>query len=111
MSHGQHTTRRALFVGAAATILTANVAGALAAELFATPDMICMAADGMLTMYARNGVQFVPQPNGKMSMCIDATEDTPYDHDVVSALDKRMKEWPELRKAVFNRVRERYGVS
>jgi hypothetical protein len=103
---GQSTTRRALFVGAAATFLAANVAGTVAAELFPTPDMMRMAADGMIQMYKRYGVDFIPQPNGSIGKCIFIGEGTTYDHDVVTGLDQKMKDWPDLRRAVLDRVRD-----
>jgi hypothetical protein len=106
----QSTTRRALFVGAAATFLAANVAGTLAAEPFPTPDMMRMAADGMIQTYGRYGVRFIPQPDGRIFKSIDAGVHTPYDHEAVTGLDKRMDDWPELRRAVFDRMREICGV-
>jgi hypothetical protein len=115
VAHGQHTTRRAFFKGAAATILAGTVAGTVVAaptvtatEAFPTPDMMRVAADGMITSYRRYGIEFIPQPNGSIGRCIYAGEDTPYEHDAVSRLDQRMKDWPELRQAVMDRVRERH---
>jgi hypothetical protein len=113
MAHGQHTTRRAFFKGAVAAIAVANVAGttAVAAQAsFPTPDMMRMAADGLLTMYRRYGVQFIPQPDGRVSKCVDAGEDTAYDEDVVTGLDRKMETHPDLHQAVIARVREIYSA-
>jgi hypothetical protein len=113
MAHGQHTTRRAFFKGAVAAIAVANVAGAVVAasataatEVFPTPDMVRMAAEGMIQTYGRYGVRFIPQPDGRVFKSIYVGEDNPYDHDAVTGLDKRMEDWPELRRAVLDRVRE-----
>jgi hypothetical protein len=102
----QSMTRRALLTGAVAAIVATNVAGTVAAETFPTPDMIRMAADGMIQTYNRYGVRFIPQPDGRVFKSIYVGEDNPYDHDAVTGLDKRMEDWPELRRAVIDRVRE-----
>jgi hypothetical protein len=72
--------------------------------------MVRMAADGMIQTYRRYGVRFIPQPDGGMSKSIYAGVDNTYDHDAVMDLDHRMEGWPELKQAVFDRMREIYGV-
>lgn len=111
MAHSEHMHRRAFLKGAATAIIAANVAGTAAAASFPDPSMMRMEADGMLAMYERNGVNFIPQPNGRVAKSIFIGDNNLYDHEVVSGLDKQMDDRPELRQAVIDRVREIYGLS
>lgn len=110
MEYGQSTTRRAFFKGAVAAIAVASVAGTAAAETFPTPEMMRMAADGMLTMYKRYGVTFFPQADGRIFRCMYAGEDNTYDRDAVTSLDRKMEDYPDLHRAVMARVREIYSA-
>lgn len=113
MAHGQHTTRRAFLKGAVAAIAVANVAATEAAPLFTAEEALQMRAETVISQYLANGVNWCPQPDGRLFryVYVDLEEgQTEREAAAVEQLDAKMKANPELRSVVIKLLRRHYGL-
>lgn len=113
MAHGQHTTRRALLVGALTTIAIGSVAGTEAASLFTAEEALQMRAETVISQYLANGVKWCPQPDGRLFRYVYVDPDdgqTEREIAAVEELDAKMKANPELRSVVIKLLRRHYGL-
>jgi len=99
MAHGQHTTRRALFKGAAATILAGTVAGTAIAR---QPDMLRFRAEQLIADAREVRIALVLNPHTGGIWVAEPADDphTEEEAAVWHRLKRRLREDPVLKAEV-----------